>query len=158
MRIVVFSDSHGSLSCLEKVIERNKKSDIFVHLGDGAEELDTLKLIYPDYDIRGVRGNCDFTYNFPDMMIIDAVYTKVLFTHGHIQGVKYGLETLKKVAEENGAGVVCYGHTHIRDEHFEDGIHFLNPGSIARPADFSRGSYGFVDIVEKGIISNIVEV
>ena len=51
---------------------------------------------------------------------------------------------LLEAAHENGADIVLYGHTHIPRAERLDGIWFLCPGSIR------EGSYGIVDITDKG--------
>ena len=158
MRIIVVSDTHGNYSALEKVIERNLSADIFVHLGDGERELDKIVMKYPQLDIRHVAGNCDYASLSPSVMIIGAGDYKILATHGHNFGVKYSLDRFKEVAKENGATIAIFGHSHARLETHEDGIYFLNPGSAALPRDGSKPSYGFIDITNAGIVTNIVDL
>ena len=153
------SDSHGDKYALEQVFEKTAGSgNIFVHLGDGERELELMRTKYPNLDIRHVAGNCDYRSMSPNIDIIFAGDVKVLCTHGHLHGVKYGTETLRSVARDHGCRAVLFGHTHCRYESLEDGIYMLNPGSCACPRDFNRPSFGWIDITPSGIITNIVEL
>ncbi len=159
VRIIAMSDSHGSKAALSRIFERTKDTgNIFVHLGDGERELDLMRMQYPDLDIRHVAGNCDYASLSPSFDIIFAGNVKILITHGHICGVKHGTETLRSMARDHGCRAALFGHTHCRTERYEDGIYLFNPGSCSCPRDFSRPSYGYLDITESGIATNIVEL
>ena len=159
MRIIVMSDSHGSKSNLDRILDATKDTgNIFVHLGDGERELDLLRPKYPSLDIRHCSGNCDYASMSPNYDIIIAGDVKVFYTHGHLYGVKHGTETLRSLARDRGCSVVLFGHTHCRYQQYEDGIYLLNPGSCSCPRDFTKPSYGYVDITPSGIITNIVEL
>jgi len=43
---------------------------------------------------------------------------------------------------------VFYGHTHLPHYEIIDGIHVLNPGSLAIPFDGTLGSFAIVEISE----------
>lgn len=159
MRIVVMSDSHGNRDSLEKIFEKTADSgNIFIHLGDGERELDSIRSMYPSLDIRHIAGNCDSMSMSPNIDIIAAGGIKILCTHGHMHGVKYGTEALRSLARDNYCRVVLFGHTHCRYQTLEDGIYLLNPGSCSCPRDFSEPSFGWVDITPSGIVTNIVEL
>jgi hypothetical protein len=49
-------------------------------------------------------------------------------------------------------GIVISGHTHISLLRRDNGIIFMNPGSLSLPKDQTGGSYGTIDF-KKGIIS-----
>ena len=153
------SDSHGDKYALEKIFEKTADTgNIFVHLGDGERELDLMRMKYPKLDIRHVAGNCDYMSMSPNTEIIFAGDLKILCTHGHFHGVKYGTETLRSLARDNGCKAVLFGHTHCRYESLEDGIYMLNPGSCSCPRDFTKPSFGWIDITPAGIITNIGDV
>ena len=158
MRIIVISDTHGDYRALEKIIERNLGADRFIHLGDGERELNEIVVRYPQLDILHVAGNCDFASLSPTVLVFGAGEYKILAVHGHNQGVKGSLASLTSLALRNGADIVLFGHTHARAQSYEDGMHFLNPGSAAVPRDGKRPSYGFIDITKAGIVTQIVEL
>ena len=82
---------------------------------------------------------------------------KIMITHGHRYGVKYGLERLYFSALENEVDIVLFGHTHISLNEKYDNILFFNPGSLTHPRLLSKGSYGIIEISDSDIISKIVE-
>ena len=157
MRIVVFSDSHGDIFQAIEVVRRNEREKIFVFLGDGADELETLREMYPHKEFIGVRGNCDFFCHLPDEYMMDSGGVKLLCTHGHLYSVKYSTEKLGESARKKGATVALYGHTHKALVKYDDGLYLVCPGSVSRPAD-RYPTYATIDIIEKGIFCNIVEM
>ena len=158
MRIVVFSDSHGSYNAAESVILRNEDADMFVHLGDGECDVSTLSKNYPLIDIRSVSGNCDFRGYFHLINIIDTEYARIFCTHGHRHRVKTELEELINAARQSDCNIVLYGHTHQRHTEYSNGIYFMNPGSCVEPRDGKPPSYGSIDLSEAGIAMSIVDL
>ncbi len=160
MRIIVMSDSHGSYSAIESIIDRNTDADWIFHLGDGERELDRYITSHPiiAQKIIHVAGNCDYNSLSPSVFTLPATNHRIFAAHGHQFGVNHSLERLKKVAAENDCDIVLYGHTHCRYNHFEDGLYILNPGSASCPRDGSKPSFGHIDISPAGIVVNIADV
>lgn len=159
MRIVLMSDSHGNYFALENVVERNLTADIFVHLGDGERELERIMQKYPMKRFYNVKGNCDFASISPGYLLLGLDYShKLLAVHGHQYGVKYSLERLKSFAQSSGADILAYGHTHARYIGYENGLYIINPGSVSAPRDGLTPSYGFIDITDAGVVTNIVSI
>ncbi|MGN0633117.1 MAG: metallophosphoesterase family protein [Oscillospiraceae bacterium] len=158
MRLIVFSDTHGNFRAAREVVERNQDVYTFIFLGDGESEIDKLRIVYPEKMILNVAGNCDYNSFTPDSDLYNAGKVKVLFTHGHRFGVKYGSEQLVAKAKEIGATVALFGHTHERYYQYIDGVHVLNPGSVSCPRDGRSPSYAFVDITPTGIMCSHVDL
>lgn len=55
MRIIVFSDTHGNYSAMHKIFKRNGDADLFIFLGDGERDLDSLRVQYLDKDSKRIR-------------------------------------------------------------------------------------------------------
>ena len=132
MKILVFSDSHSSLSfmrtCLAAV-----KPDAVIHLGDHYDDGEVLKEEYPGIPLYQVPGNCD-RYRVPgfvpEILIRPVFGVNFYMTHGHKHNVKFSLDLLLADARKAGVKAVLYGHTHIPDCHREsDGLWVVNPGS-----------------------------
>ena len=157
MRLVVFSDSHGDIFQAVEVVRRNEREKVFIFLGDGVDELETLKEMYPHKEFIGVRGNCDFFCHLPDEYTMDIDGVKILCTHGHLYSVKSSLERISESARKKGVTVALYGHTHKSLTKYDDGLYLVCPGSISKPAD-RYPTYATVDITDKGIFCNIVEI
>lgn len=164
MKIVVMSDSHGSYANLDKIVRRHSDADMFIHLGDGERELHTLFMKSPELEekFHCCKGNCDFM-NVIEIMqrteIIDLPYGHRIFaTHGDKFSVKSGTGRLMLEAKRFQADIVLYGHTHCRDNHYEDGIYILNPSSIYNPRDGKPAGYAVISVSEKGILIKEMDV
>lgn len=155
MRIIAFSDSHGSIGGMLEVMEKQPSADWYVFLGDGQEEFEELKTLYPQKTFVGVRGNCDFFSQLPSEYVIDANGVKILCTHGHNHYVKGGADYIKQSAKQIGATIILHGHTHNATVEYNNGIHLICPGSLSHPAK-QYPSFAWIDITDKGIASNIV--
>lgn len=157
MRIIVFSDSHNNYFVLSDIMRSQQNADAFIHLGDGENEFMKLRDDYPYKITRQVAGNCDWAQfsNISDTLTLEG--KKIFFTHGHRYGVKLGLENLKKAARDAGSDVALFGHTHEAVMFYEDGIYYMNPGSVTHPRG-NRRSYGVIDITDAGIVTFIVEI
>lgn len=157
MRIVVFSDSHNNYFVLKDIVTKEQSADWFIHLGDGEREFDTLATNYPFRPMRNVSGNCDWgsMTKTQDLMTLEG--KRMFFTHGHMLGIKSGLDGLRKRAAEVGADIALFGHTHEAMTAYEDGIYYMNPGSVSQPRGSGGRSYGVVEITNAGIVTFIVE-
>ena len=141
MHILVFSDSHGEVEELCRVIEE-ERPDVVLHLGDHARDAEELCACFPALDIRYVRGNCDFGSDTEDTLypVFDGV--SVLMTHGHRYNVKYTLDSLANAAHFSGCALALFGHTHQSEYKRLGDVTLFNPGSCG----MGRRSYGTVDI------------
>ena len=149
MKILVFSDSHSSLSFMRRCIE-SVKPDMLVHLGDHYDDGETIHEEYAHIDFYQVPGNCD-RYRCPpsarEIMVIHARGPKLYMTHGHRHYVKQGIGMLLADARREEVQAVLYGHTHIPDCHREsDGLWVLNPGSCG-----GSGSAGIIEVEDRKI-------
>ena len=158
MRIIVISDTHRNFSVLHDIFERNLGAELFIFLGDGERELEDIKSLYPDKRILNVCGNCDFSSLAQNVGMTEENGVKIIYLHGHLHGVKGGVERITTLARENEARVILFGHTHQRFYSYVDGINILNPGSASIPRDGKKPSYAFIDITKAGIVCNHVDI
>lgn len=154
MKLFIASDIHGSEYYCRKMIERYKEEeyDKIILLGDilyhgprndlprGYSPKEVISLLNELADkIICVRGNCDTEV---DQMVLDfpvmSEYSWVLWenkaiilTHGH--------KEYKELCRR-GTTIFC-GHTHIPEYREEDGILYINPGSVSIPKEGSPHSY-----------------
>ena len=158
MRIVVVSDTHRDFRTLLQIVEKHKgEAAYFLHLGDGEQEVEDVKALYPELPLLAVRGNCDFSGENPETRVVTAGNVRIFMAHGHDLGVRGTREVLVRLARENGCRIALYGHTHKGDTHYEEGIYVMNPGSTSQPRD-GRASYGIIDLTDAGIVPFLVEV
>jgi hypothetical protein len=154
------SDSHRNYFAVEKIVRRNLDADMFIHLGDGEEDVDKVILRYPETASRfvHVKGNCDFGSLSENVYTMPINGHKLYATHGYLQGVKYSLDNLKRIALANECDIILFGHTHERYMHYENGIYMMNPGSASCPHDGNKPSFGCIDISDAGVLTNIVDI
>lgn len=157
MRIVVISDSHKRSDIVEKILYAQPDASHVFFLGDNADDIEDLQYIFSDKLFFILSGNCDYFSTYPSSNIATVGGKKIFFTHGHTLSVKYGTENLLKTARQNGCNIALYGHTHISNIIYEDGIYIVNPGSCSRARN-GRESYAVIDIQPNGIMPIIVEI
>ena len=150
MRIIVFADTHGSFSAANTIFANNQICDHFIFLGDGMEEIEHIKTIYPEKKIYCVSGNCDSS-DAPLSQTIEIFNTKLFMTHGHYFNVRDSFDDLINRATEENASVILFGHTHCRLYKYIKGFHILNPGSAAQPKDKEPPGYAIIDLTPCGI-------
>jgi uncharacterized protein len=142
MKVIVVSDSHGSTETLTEIAERYQNEvDVMFHCGD-SELSKEHPAISP---FITVRGNCDFETSFPNELIHSINGCKFLVTHGHLYQIKTTLMKLYYQAEEQGAHIVLFGHSHqLGVEKIGNHI-FLNPGSIFLPRGRKERTYALIE-------------
>ena len=146
MKICIFSDSHGNSSDMLRAIAL-EAPDMIIHLGDGRSCVEKIKSQFPDITLKAVRGNCDFTSNYPDSEILNINGLNIFMAHGHLYGVKHGMTELCNAAHFSGAALALYGHTHIASHRSFGPIDTLNPGAAGSG---SKRSYAVLLIDASG--------
>lgn len=153
MLIGVLSDTHRLNGYIKKACEHIKGCDMVIHLGDNIEDVEEIKKYYKK-SIINVRGNCDYTEDIPSEKVEIIGDKKFFLTHGHNYNVKSSLINLKYKALEIGADIVLFGHTHIALSDEEDGVLFVNPGSVSMPRN-GKNSIAIIEIDDGNININI---
>lgn len=151
MRILVISDSHGDSYAVRQAIAEQPTAKILFFLGDGEYDLSFLNDV-PNAGlfVHKVRGNCDYGSSLPASVIDEVNGVRIYATHGYLEQVKYGSGVLAERARDCGASIALYGHTHVPDTTYCDGLWLVNPGSIR------EGKYAVVDILGKGQIMPVL--
>lgn len=121
------------------------KPDAVVHLGDYYEDAEAMAEENPHIVFHNVLGNCDryrCPPNTPQILAYSVCGVKLYMTHGHLYGVKSGIDRLLTASREWGVEAVLYGHTHSAVCYQEpDGLWVLNPGSCGADS----GSAGVIE-------------
>lgn len=157
MKLLIASDIHGSAYWCSRLMEAVKREnpDKVILLGDllyhgprndlprdyaPKQVISMLNNLYHERGILAVRGNCDaevdqMVLDFPIMadytIVMDG--TRELFcTHGHIQTPECHMPIA-------AGGAFLSGHTHIKTcKRGDDGVWYINPGSVSLPKDGSN--------------------
>jgi len=166
-KIALFSDIHGNIAALDKVLADIQANGIVERycLGDlvGYSREPTLVINrIRELQIPTVRGNCDegvgaavsasdrrWLTELPGQLRFEHRGTRVLMTHGSPRRINEYLthdmneDHLLSMAEDVGADVVCVGHVHVpyhRKILAPSGktVHFISDGSVGNPRDGDR--------------------
>ena len=143
MKICMLSDSHGRKKLAFDLLYEHKYDYVF-YLGDGLKDVEDFE---EDNFIK-VCGNCDIFEVAPITRTVTIEGVKFLLTHGHAFKAKYSDYGLIKVAQDMGANVVCFGHTHKQKHEVLEGITLINAGA------FKNGDYAELT-VENGKIKKV---
>ena len=158
MRLLVLSDSHGKRGAIERIIDKERSAKHVFFLGDVISDIDDIRYEFPDRQFHIVAGNCDYYSPRKTFDTVTLGGKKILFAHGHNFSVKCGtLDRLLKFAESESCDIVLYGHTHIPDIDYKNGIYLINPGSVGRSRDGAE-SYAAIDITESGVLPQIIRI
>lgn len=155
MKILVISDTHEKLNKVRDIYEKLKNIDLIIHAGDHMADGIALGKEF-NIPVVAVKGNCDGGYSDDDFEIVKTEYGNILVTHGHMENVKYQLNTLMYKALEHDCKAAVFGHTHCALIDEAGGIRFINPGSLTQPRDGSDGSYAIIRTSEDSLDASIV--
>ncbi len=146
MKILVVSDSHGRTEDIEFLKEKHgSEVAAMIHCGDSELEKGHEALEGFVY----VKGNCDYGQDFADHQVKEVGGYRLLVTHGHLYNIGINLQRLSYKAAEEQADIVLFGHSHRPGSMMDDdGILYINPGSILLPRGRKEKTYCIIDIVD----------
>ncbi len=168
-RLLVISDSHGRYGVVESIVRGyGAKCDALIFCGDGVSDI--AQLLYAQKAdsklaacippvIAAVHGNCDPSsypldkgaLYFSEMIELKVNGRGILITHGHNQGVDFGLDSLGLEMQVSECNTAFYGHTHVaREDNFKN-FKIVNPGSCARPRGGQPAGFA-IATVEKSFV------
>ncbi len=143
MKILIISDTHGDISRLKDVYLKHQDCDYFFHLGDF--ELPSY-LISP---FSYVIGNCDYLEVEPKVLDLTINDIKIHLEHGNRINYSY----FEKYIKNLNVDIFLFGHLHKQLAFKIDKTLVLNPGSLNRPRDDSKGCYLILNIKNKNDIT-----
>ena len=156
MKLLVISDTHGHIERAVRLLPLFTDLDAIVHLGDYQRDADQLQK-QTDIQVIAVGGNGDGVFSkSAAIKTIDSPFGPIVITHGHLHGVRKGIDRLLYQAAESEAKAVLFGHTHTPFYGVFDGISLVNPGSLSFPTQHNQGTYAVLTIDETGISCAIV--
>ena len=151
MKILVASDSHGNTQALLDAVF-DESPQLILHLGDYERDCDKLRTVFPQVTVRAVRGNGDHRSHEPEYDEFVTENKRIFMTHGHLYGVKTGLDAVLNAGFQRCADILLYGHTHRAFHQVIDGMLVVNPGSIGLEAK----TYAVLEIEHGAINCRIV--
>lgn len=164
MKLLVFSDSHGSTIEMKKAILQHRGSlHYIIHAGDLLHDAMILKefpLIagIEEYEVIAVPGNGDYIESPKKSEIsIEISGKRIYILHGHQKNVR-AMGNIPAGGTLNKYDLVISGHTHIPEEFYFGGTIYFNPGSISRPRSPAGRTYGIITIEEGKIKTEIRQI
>lgn len=151
MKIGIISDSHYNLKAIDNAICLAGEMDYWFHAGDSIDDAAYLESVTKK-PVFKVVGNIDWCSPGPKEVLTEIAGKRIYMTHGHLFGVKMGLDTLSERAEQVMADVIIYGHSHVGLQKQIGDKLFLNPGSVTEPRDNLAPSFMIMQI-ENGEIN-----
>jgi len=156
-KMLVLSDTHGSLSVLKTVMnwakDRMPPDDTIcdaVFLGDGVSDLGAAADaagFYGNWNV--VRGNNDYEHTIQDSAVFDFAGYRFFICHGHRYNLYGGHHSLISAGRSNNADVVMFGHTHVPYFKNENGILLVNPGSVGRPRSRIGATFAVIECIQE---------
>lgn len=150
MKAAVFSDTHGNTALMLEAVRRCRP-DVLIHLGDFERDTECLRKEFPDIPLYSVCGNCDFAAVSPQEDTVPLGPVTAFITHGHMYDVNWGrLDSLVYAAQEHGAKIAMFGHTHRATYEEIGGVKVINPGTAGRGRELT---YAMVEVFPNGGIA-----
>ena len=131
LTVAVFSDTHGSNALMLEAVRR-ERPDLLIHLGDFSRDAELLRREFPEIPLYSVCGNCDAAPSAPLTLTVELGPVKAFLTHGHRYSVDWRLDSLVYAAQEAGAHLALFGHTHEALNTDWGGVQLINPGTAGK--------------------------
>lgn len=135
MKIAVLSDSHipTRLGAIPgRVYEICAESDLILHSGDMVDRsvIIDLERFAPVKAVHGNMDPFDICRRYPESLELELEGHRICMTHG--TGTRFGIENriFKKFRSRNPE-IIIFGHSHIFNDDFKDGVLRLNPGAVS---------------------------
>ena len=130
-----------------QAVERERPERV-LHLGDHAADAVQLQAALPALPVEMVCGNCDLQQSAPLTLCQTYAGKTIIMTHGHLYQVKLTPYRAVLAAEEAGAELLLYGHTHRAALFREENLWVMNPGTCCGTQPIT---YGVVSLETSGI-------
>ena len=131
LKAAVFSYTHANIARMVEAV-RATRPDVLIHLGDHDRDTAVLREQFPELPLYSVCGNCDIVPEAPERAVVQLGPVKAFLTHGHLYNVNYTLDYLVYAAQEAGAKLALFGHTHEAEYVEIGGVQVLNPGTAGK--------------------------
>ena len=147
-KIYITSDIHSDIEALKFIINlaSQDNASLLLIAGDLVPSSLEFTQVLQSAPLRYVcvRGNCDSLWDFKDLnLAIPPMYSlnkyqnrNIFIYHSHI--------LYESPIELNEGDIAITGHSHTPHLYKENGIYFVNPGSLSRPRSEEGATYGVI--------------
>lgn len=161
MKVLVLADTHAPRrwkGVPEALLDPLRRCDLILHAGDVCvpDVLDELTAFAPVHAVLGNNDGDDVAaWGAPlqQQLELDGVRVAMIHIAGPKQG--RGRRMGRRFPE---ADIVVFGHSHMPVDMVEDGVHLFNPGSPTDPRREPMGSYGWLELSTKTVVSHTIHV
>ena len=159
MKVLIASDIHGRIQATKRfeAIIRSLEPERIILLGDYLYNGPRNGVPF-DYDpmgtsvilnkyariITGVRGNCDSRID-EQLLRFPMKDSEVIHLNGYRCDLIHGDLLTSEVIDVQRGDILMFGHTHVPMLKREEGVIYLNPGSIAFPKNGAPATYAFMN-------------
>jgi putative phosphoesterase len=140
MRIAVVSDTHGHVAhtnAAVRLIRQEKDVQAVLHCGDIGSP--AIVPLFADWPTHFVFGNVDYDAD----LLADAIRAAGQTCHDRFGSIRLGdvqiallhsddRNQFDEAVESGEFDLVCYGHTHVAEQHHHGRTLILNPGALYR--------------------------
>lgn len=156
MKVLIVSDTHGSLKYLKKAVSKTGQFAYLIHCGDAEGQEEEIEEI-AGVPCTFVRGNNDWDADTAREEIVTLNGVRIFITHGHLYGIGGGLSMLEEEARAENCRIAVCGHTHRPFIEEGEELTILNPGSLTYPRQEGRQpSYIVLELTDKGDILAVI--
>ncbi|MFU2163471.1 metallophosphoesterase [Streptococcus pluranimalium] len=154
--LIVLSDSHGDRAVVEDIKAHYEGNvDAIFHNGDS--ELPSTDPIWQG--IHVVKGNCDYDDGYQQDNVVNLAGLTIAQTHGHCYHINFMWRYLVSFAKEAEAAICLYGHLHRAAAWQEEGVVFINPGSVLEPrGEVTKKLYAKVVVTDYSITVDFLDL
>ena len=151
----VIADTHGWFHPRLRDVFRGV--DQILHAGDieSGRVIEALEEIAP---VIAVRGNVDrglLAVRYPSWLDMEVEGHRLLLLHRGGK-VLQGDQQLAAVVRRVCPDIVVYGHTHLAECGWQDGVYYLNPGLGGRPKRGIRSSVALLTVEPDRVEGEII--
>ena len=140
--------------CTDNSFERTKSFKMsLTHIGDNTEIwlYDINKSLNLTRVICAHLYNCDLMPLAPETRVVQLGPVKAFLTHGHLYSVsRWQADSLVYAAQEQGAQIAMFGHTHSPVNDTLGGVTLINPGTAGKGRDLT---WALVTVFDNGAVS-----
>ena len=131
VKLGLISDSHCGEIWVERflALANREKYDTVFFMGDGESDARWLEKRLK-MQLVWVAGNCDYYSKQAREMTAGFEGHRIIVVHGDRWDVRWGYERLSYHAEESGADIALFGHTHRPFAGYCGGTLMINPGAL----------------------------
>jgi uncharacterized protein len=159
MKALIASDIHGRLHRTEKLEHAiiAHRPDAILLLGDFLYN-GPRNGVPDDYDPMGVceilnryaakifavKGNCDSRID-EELLKFQLKDSRIIYVNGYRCNLIHGDQFSSDLVDAHRGDILMFGHTHIYMLKKEEGLIYLNPGSISFPKNGNPPTYALFD-------------